>query len=157
MAWMEHGLQILLKRYTFSIEDKMAAGAFGRATNYGKPNILIHLYCADCCCIKWKGFRPHVEWVKVPVCYRPGERETGAYLRFISPFRFFILFLLFLELLVVIKRVPQSRAVDKSIFNLPNKRLAAQQKLLKFGCRIHITLLWPICSVPLYQPSLTFQ
>ena len=35
MALMEHGLQILLKRYELSIEDKMAAGAFGCATNYG--------------------------------------------------------------------------------------------------------------------------
>ena len=34
MAWMEHGLQIPLKRYALSMEDKMAAG-FGRATNYG--------------------------------------------------------------------------------------------------------------------------
>ena len=35
MAWMEQGAQISLKRYAFSMEDKMAAGAFGRATNYG--------------------------------------------------------------------------------------------------------------------------
>ena len=32
---MEHGLQISLKRYALSMKDKMAAGAFGRATNYG--------------------------------------------------------------------------------------------------------------------------
>ena len=30
MALMEHGLQILLKRYELSIEDKMAAGALVR-------------------------------------------------------------------------------------------------------------------------------
>ena len=35
MAWMEHGLQILLKRYALSMEDKMAPGAFERARNYG--------------------------------------------------------------------------------------------------------------------------
>ena len=35
MAWMEHGLQISLKRYVLSMEDKMAAGAFGCARNYG--------------------------------------------------------------------------------------------------------------------------
>ena len=29
MAWLEHGLQISLKRYALSIEDKMAAGALG--------------------------------------------------------------------------------------------------------------------------------
>ena len=35
MAWMEHGLQISLKTYALSMEDKMAAGAFGRAANCG--------------------------------------------------------------------------------------------------------------------------
>ena len=35
MVWMENGLQISLKRYALSMEDKMAAGAFGRAMNYG--------------------------------------------------------------------------------------------------------------------------
>ena len=35
MAWMEHGLQISLRRYAFSVEDKMAAGLLGRARNYG--------------------------------------------------------------------------------------------------------------------------
>ena len=35
MAWMEHGLQISLKSFALSMEDKMAAGAIGRATNYG--------------------------------------------------------------------------------------------------------------------------
>ena len=34
MAWMEHGLQISLKRYALSIQDKMAAGASGGTTNY---------------------------------------------------------------------------------------------------------------------------
>ena len=33
MAWMEHGLS--LKRYALSMEDKMVAGAFGCARNYG--------------------------------------------------------------------------------------------------------------------------
>ena len=32
MAWMENGL---LKTYALSIEDKLAAGAFGRDGNYG--------------------------------------------------------------------------------------------------------------------------
>ena len=32
---MEDGLQISLKRYAPSAEDKMEAGAFGRAANYG--------------------------------------------------------------------------------------------------------------------------
>ena len=36
MAWMEHGLQILLKTYAHSMEDKIAAGAFVCATNYGR-------------------------------------------------------------------------------------------------------------------------
>ena len=31
-----HELQISLKRYALSMEDKMAAGAFGHATNYGR-------------------------------------------------------------------------------------------------------------------------
>ena len=31
MAWTEYGLQISLKRYVLSMEDKMAAEAFGRA------------------------------------------------------------------------------------------------------------------------------
>ena len=40
-AWMEHGLQIPLKRYALSMEDKMAAGTFGRATNYVHLSSLI--------------------------------------------------------------------------------------------------------------------
>ena len=36
MAWMEHRLQISLKRYALSMEDKMAAGAFVCAMNYGQ-------------------------------------------------------------------------------------------------------------------------
>ena len=45
MAWMEHGLQISLKRYALSMEDKMAAGALGRATNYGRggPSVSIKI------------------------------------------------------------------------------------------------------------------
>ena len=35
MTWMELRLQISLKRYALSRKDKMAAGAFRRATNYG--------------------------------------------------------------------------------------------------------------------------
>ena len=34
MAWMEHGLQISHERY--AMEDKMIAGALGRAMNYGR-------------------------------------------------------------------------------------------------------------------------
>ena len=39
----EHGLQISLKRYVLSMEDKMSVRIFGRATNYGGdgPNIII--------------------------------------------------------------------------------------------------------------------
>ena len=33
-AWMEHRLQMSLKRYVLSMEDKMMAGAFRCATNY---------------------------------------------------------------------------------------------------------------------------
>ena len=33
MVWMEHGLQISLKGFTLSVEDKMAPGAFGCARN----------------------------------------------------------------------------------------------------------------------------
>ena len=35
---MELGLQMLLKRHALSMEDKMAAGAFGRATNYDETS-----------------------------------------------------------------------------------------------------------------------
>ena len=35
MVRMEHRLQISLNRYALSMEDKMATGAFWRATNYG--------------------------------------------------------------------------------------------------------------------------
>ena len=35
IAWMEHRLQISLKRYAFSMED-VEAGAFGRARSYGR-------------------------------------------------------------------------------------------------------------------------
>ena len=35
MAWMEYDLQIPFNRYAFFMEDKMAAGVFERATNYG--------------------------------------------------------------------------------------------------------------------------
>ena len=34
-AWLAWWKQISLKVYVFSVEDKMAAGAFGRAGNYG--------------------------------------------------------------------------------------------------------------------------
>ena len=34
-AWMQHGLQISLNRHVLPMEEKMAAGAFGRATNCG--------------------------------------------------------------------------------------------------------------------------
>ena len=46
MAWMEHGLQISLKRYALSVEDKMAAGAFGRARNYGRGGPSDHVHSA---------------------------------------------------------------------------------------------------------------
>ena len=36
MSWMEHGLQILLKRYALLMEDKMAAVVLGHATYYGR-------------------------------------------------------------------------------------------------------------------------
>ena len=35
MAWMEHGFQISLINFTHLMEDKMLAGALGRAKNYG--------------------------------------------------------------------------------------------------------------------------
>ena len=41
IAWMEHGLQISLKIFALSMEDKMVAGAFGRARNYGWGDPLI--------------------------------------------------------------------------------------------------------------------
>ena len=34
MTWLKDGLQISLNRYALSMEDKLAAEAFGRATNY---------------------------------------------------------------------------------------------------------------------------
>ena len=34
MAWLEHGLQMSPKRYALLMEDRMAAGAFGRAMNF---------------------------------------------------------------------------------------------------------------------------
>ena len=42
MAWMEHGLQISLKRDALSVEDKTAAGASGCARNYGRQCINLH-------------------------------------------------------------------------------------------------------------------
>ena len=27
----------------------------------------------DCCCVKWGGLKPHIEWVNVPVCYHPSK------------------------------------------------------------------------------------
>ena len=36
MVWMQHASQISLKRYALSMEDKMAAGALGRARSYGR-------------------------------------------------------------------------------------------------------------------------
>ena len=35
MAWMEHGLQMPLKRYSLSMGDKMAVGLLGGAASYG--------------------------------------------------------------------------------------------------------------------------
>ena len=35
MACMEHGLQISPEDYPLLMKDKMVAGAFGRAMNYG--------------------------------------------------------------------------------------------------------------------------
>ena len=35
MAWKEHKLQISLKTYALSMEEKMAARDFGRVGNYG--------------------------------------------------------------------------------------------------------------------------
>ena len=34
MDWMENELQISLRRYALSMEDKMVAGAFGCATRF---------------------------------------------------------------------------------------------------------------------------
>ena len=44
MTWMEHGLQISLKAYALLMEDKMAAGAFGCAMNYGETAPKFQLY-----------------------------------------------------------------------------------------------------------------
>ena len=41
MAWMEHGLQISLKRYALSVQDKMVARDFECATNTGNLYLLI--------------------------------------------------------------------------------------------------------------------
>ena len=41
MAWMEHGLQISLKRSALLIEDKMVALVFGCATNHGSDGRFI--------------------------------------------------------------------------------------------------------------------
>ena len=40
MASMEHGLQTSLTRYALSMKDKMVAGAFGHAMNYGRDSPL---------------------------------------------------------------------------------------------------------------------
>ena len=40
MGWREHWLQISLKRYTLFVEDKVAAGNFERAANYGRTRLL---------------------------------------------------------------------------------------------------------------------
>ena len=44
MAWTKHGLQISLKRYALSMEDKLAAGTFGRARNYGRDGKFVLNY-----------------------------------------------------------------------------------------------------------------
>jgi len=31
------------------------------------------LFFSDCCCVKWGGLKPHIEWVNVPVCYHPSK------------------------------------------------------------------------------------
>ena len=42
IAWME--MDLILKTYALSMEDKMAAGAFERARNYGIHNTNIRSY-----------------------------------------------------------------------------------------------------------------
>ena len=44
---MEHGLQTSLKTYALLMEDKMAARAFGLATNYGQDGTF-NLFQAEC-------------------------------------------------------------------------------------------------------------
>ena len=43
MTWIYIGLQTLLKTYVLVMGDKMAAGAFGRATNYGTATLMFVL------------------------------------------------------------------------------------------------------------------
>ena len=76
LAWMEHRLQISLKRYALLMEDKMVAGAFGCATNYGWDSPLNSYDCVKlvfkfCCfrkwyscswCIYWLLFTSHPIW-----------------------------------------------------------------------------------------------
>ena len=47
MTRMEHGLQTSLKTYALLMGDKMAAGAFGLATNYGQDGTF-NLFQAEC-------------------------------------------------------------------------------------------------------------
>ena len=54
MAWMESDYKSL-KRYALSMEDKMAAGAFGRAKNYGRDGPLhICMWCSSKATMKAK-------------------------------------------------------------------------------------------------------
>ena len=40
---MEHGLQISVKGYALSMEDKMAAGTFGRVTNDSSSSSVVEV------------------------------------------------------------------------------------------------------------------
>lgn len=42
---------------------------------------------SDCCCVKWGGLKPHIEWVNVPVCYHPSMYRSHvfhAYVLFVT-------------------------------------------------------------------------
>ncbi|KXJ21408.1 uncharacterized protein LOC110254193 [Exaiptasia diaphana] len=41
----------------------------GRCRHLGRN--LNQRNCQGCKCICWKGIKPHIQWVRVPVCYRP--------------------------------------------------------------------------------------
>ena len=51
MAWMEHGLQISLKRYALMMEDKMEAGGFGCARNYDEVALIFTGSCVGPACL----------------------------------------------------------------------------------------------------------
>ena len=79
MAWMERGLQISLKRYALSMEDTMAAEAFGcdRNSRWDGRSTYSHSLCGDVSLHltdEWCGSRGSY---CVPVCWSSCPAKKG--------------------------------------------------------------------------------